>query len=51
MRLTCPACCAEMSLEVAIGREADARAMAGYSYSVRAREVAAMVEPLLGRRG
>ena len=30
MRLTCPACCAEMSLEVAIGREADARAMAGF---------------------
>lgn len=30
MRLTCPACCAEMSLEAAIGREADARALAGF---------------------
>ena len=30
MRLTCPACNAESSLEAAIGREADARAMAAF---------------------
>jgi hypothetical protein len=29
MRLTCPACNAEMSLDVLLGREADARAVAG----------------------
>ena len=30
MRLTCPACHAEMSLDAAVGREADARAMADF---------------------
>ena len=30
MRLSCPACNAEMSLEVALGREADARALAEF---------------------
>lgn len=30
MRLTCPACNAENSLEVLVGREADARAVAGF---------------------